>query len=410
MTATLTIDSTVPPKLASRADVVQPSGTSRARMAGKKKMEDGRRVIDFTIGELALETSPIVKQCAIQAIARGENRYTDTIGLPELRTAIASEFTDHTGLKWTKDEVALTAGAKAALYYLSMILLDRNDEAIIPSPYWQTFPQQVRIAGGVPIVVENRPDHQLDIPAISAAITPRTRVIIVNTPSNPTGAVCSEQSLREVAQLAIRNNLWIVFDQCYRMFVYDGIEHKSIVSIAPEVRDRTIIIDSFSKTLAVAGWRIGYVVAPSCLIGRIRAFQSHITSCPNVIAQYAVLGHFRPEEDGFTEDLMSYLNSNREIGLGLLSGLKRIPKPPAQGGFYFYLDVRSLLGRRYRNSTISTVDDVASLLIDEAGAATVPGTAFGDPGGLRISYAVRNEDLVVGLTAVVETLNRIEGE
>ncbi len=398
------------PKLGTRADIVQASGTSRARMAGKKKAQEGTRIIDFTIGELALETSPLVKQCAIQAIARGENRYTDTLGLPQLRAAIAAEFTDHTGLKWNENEVALTAGAKAALYYLSLILLDRDDEAIIPSPYWQTFPQQVRIAGGTAVVVANLPDRQLDIPAISAAITSKTKVIVVNTPGNPTGAVYSDQSLLAVAQLAIRNNLWIIFDQCYRKFVYAGIQHRSIVSIAPEVRDRTIIIDSFSKTLAVAGWRLGYVVAPTTVIDHIRAFQSHITSCPNVIAQYGVLGHIQSDDNSFVDGLLSYISSNRRTGLDLLSGLRRIAKPPAQGGFYFYLDVSPLLGLRYGDTTISSVDDVATLLVDEAGAATVPGTAFGDPHGIRLSFAVRREDLVTGLAAVVETLNRIDGD
>ncbi|QPB24543.1 aminotransferase class I/II-fold pyridoxal phosphate-dependent enzyme (plasmid) [Rhizobium sp. 007] len=385
---------------------MRPSGTSAARAAAKPAAERGR-VIDFTIGEFALGTSDLVTDAAIAAVKGGKTRYTDTIGLPELRLAIAEQFSRDTGQEWTADEVAVTAGAKPGLFYLTFILLDPGDEVIIPQPYWQTYPAQIRLGGALPVHIQHTADGQMDIGSISEAVTERTRAIIVNTPNNPTGVVYDESHLRAVAEIAIKHNLWIIFDQCYRSFVYPPYQHHHLVSLIPEVRERTIIIDSFSKTLAIAGWRVGYMLAPPNIIASVRALQSHITSCPNVISQYAVLEHLRSDDGQFHRWAMGQLEINREAGLGMLQRLRDVPRPHAQGGFYFYLDVRELLGRRHVARTIDTVDDLAAYLIQEAGTATVSGSAFGDKHGLRIFYGVSGEDLREGLPQLVAALNAL---
>jgi aspartate aminotransferase len=390
--------------LARRTDIVRPSGTSMARMAARTAAVDGRKVVDFTIGELALDTHETVKQAAIAAISNGLNGYTDTIGLPALRSAIAHEMSNATGLDWPAEEVAVTAGAKPALLFMAQALLDPGDEVILPTPYWQTFPAQIRLCGGVPVFVGHRPDGQLDLQAIEGAITPRTRVLLINTPNNPTGAVYGDDSLRAMAQLALKYNLWIVFDQCYRSFVYAPNSHHNIVSLDPRIRDRTIIIDSFSKALAIAGWRIGYVVAPRAVIAVVRSLQSHMTSCANTIAQHAVLAQLQSGDDRFHKAAMQRLAANRAAGLQILAGLTDVPTPVAQGGFYFYLDVARLLGRRFRGQAIGSSEELVALLLDNAQAATVAGTAFGDPRAIRVSYAVGPDDLRAGLTRVADTL------
>lgn len=390
--------------LSTRAHLITPSGTSQARTAGRVAVSAGRDLVDFTIGEFAIDVDPIIKGAAIRAIAENRNGYSDTIGLSPLRAAIAGEVSRSAGHSWTADEVAVTAGAKSALLFLALALLDSGDEVIVPTPYWQTFPAQIRIAGGQPIFVNHRADGQLDVEAIERAITPRTRVLLINTPNNPTGAVYSAEVLGNAAELAQRHNLWIIFDQCYRSFVHSGNEHHNIVALVPAIRERTIIIDSFSKTLAIAGWRIGYVVAPKSVIAAIRSFQSHMTSCANVIGQYGVLPYLQSRQDRFQSHAMGRLTANRSVGLDILARLRNVPTPLAQGGFYFYLDVSTLLRR---STLVGTSQELVDYLIETAGAATVSGVPFGDPSGLRISYALKTDDLVAGLTRVVDALNAL---
>ncbi|MDX0661212.1 aminotransferase class I/II-fold pyridoxal phosphate-dependent enzyme [Sinorhizobium medicae] len=395
------------PRFGRRSEQISPSGTSMAQIAALSIDLDNSRIIDFTIGELGMPASDKLKLAAIDALNNGATRYTDTIGLPALRSFLATEFEKQTGQAWTLDEVALTGGAKSGLYYLGQLLLDVGDEVIIPRPHWQTFPTQIRLAGGHPILVDHDPDGQLDIANIRAALTDKTRAIIINTPNNPTGAVYSEESLRQVAEMAIAYDLWIIFDQCYRNFTYDEHRHHNILRVVPAVRDRTVIIDSFSKRLGIAGWRLGFLAAPKPVVAKIRAYQSHITSCPNVVAQRAVLAYLESGADDFDERAFLHLAANREVGLSILTGVRDVPAAVAQGGFYFYLDVHRLLGRRHHGVQYSSVDDLTAFLIAEARVATVPGTAFSDPTSIRICYAGCRSDLVAGLQRTVAALNML---
>ena len=395
------------PRFARLSESIHPSGTSMAQIAALSVNLDTSRVIDFTIGELGLPPSERLTRAAITALEKGASRYTDTLGHPALRKILATEYSDQTGQEWSVDEVALTAGAKPGLYFLGQLLLDPGDEVIIPRPHWQTFPTQIRLAGGNPVLVDHDPSGQLNIPAIMAAITGRTRAIIINTPNNPTGIVYTEDGLRQIAEIALSHDLWIIFDQCYRDFTHGEHVHHNIVKVVPAVRQRTIIIDSFSKRLAVAGWRLGFVAAPRQVIAKIRAYQSHITSCPNVVAQQAVLAYLEAGGDDFVDLARRHVGDNRASGLSILSALKNVPAAPAQGGFYFYLNVAKLLGGSYGNRHLATVDDISALLLAEARIATVPGTAFSDPQSIRICYSGRSADLATGLQRSIATLNAI---
>ncbi|NKM21959.1 aminotransferase class I/II-fold pyridoxal phosphate-dependent enzyme [Rhizobium laguerreae] len=395
--------------LAQRTNLFGSSGTAAARAAAKAAADAGKEIIDLTAGEIWSNLAPTIRDGAIDAINKGINRYTDTIGMMELREALARKISLDAGQIWKADEVAVTSGAKQALFNAAMVLLNPGDEVIIPAPYWTTFPAQVLIAGGSPVFVDTRKNGYVPrLADIKAAITDRTRAIVINTPNNPTGAVYDVQTLIGIAELAINRNFWIVFDECYGDFVHGDHRHHLIVSVVPEVRARTLIVNAFSKSLALTGWRIGYLAGPKEVINAVKALQSHTTSNPNVIAQHAVLAHLQGGDGTYESKLHSQLASARQVGLNALSSLTRVPVPKAQGGFYFYLDLSDLLKPASMNGAAVTTDEVVNSLLSEAGVAAVSGTAFGDPAGLRLSYGIPPEKLEAGLSRLVDVLNAWE--
>lgn len=395
--------------LAQRTNLIASSGTAKARAAAKIAADAGRDIIDLTAGEIWSDLAPTIRDGAIEAINRSINRYTDTVGMIELREAIARKIAFDTGQIRVSEEIAITAGAKQALFNATMVLLNPGDEVIIPVPYWTTFPAQVLVAGATPVFVETRASGYIPkVGDIKAAITDRTRAIVINTPNNPTGAVYDAQTLIGIADLAINRNLWIIFDECYGDFVHGHQVHHPIVSIVPEVRSRTLIVNAFSKSLALTGWRIGYLAGPREVIDAVKALQSHTTSNPNVIAQHAVLAHLQRGDGSYESRLRAQLASARHIGLNILSSLTSIPVPAAQGGFYFYLDLAALLRPTGAASGSVSADDIVNTLLSEAGVATVSGMAFGDPLGLRLSYGVPSDTLEAGLRRLVDMLNAWE--
>ncbi|MFB9950934.1 pyridoxal phosphate-dependent aminotransferase [Rhizobium puerariae] len=392
--------------LAQRTSMFKSSGTAAARAAAKAAADAGKQIVDLTAGEIWCDLAPTIRSGAIEAIQKGVNRYTDTIGLAELREALARKVSLDTGQGWKSDEIAVTSGAKQALFNTAMVLLNPGDEVIIPSPYWTTFPAQIMIAGATPVFVETRSSGYVPrIDDIEAAVTERTRAIVINTPANPTGAVYDVQTLISIAELANNRNFWVIFDECYGDFVHGQQSHHPIVTLVPEVRSRTVIINAFSKSLALTGWRIGYLAAPKDVVNAVKALQSHTTSNPNVIAQHAVLAHLHQSDGVYEGRLRSRLASARQAGLDVLSALSRVPVPKAQGGFYFYLDLSDLLNPGTVNGAAVTADDVVNSLLSEAGVAAVSGTAFGDPAGIRISYGIPADMLETGLSRLVEVLN-----
>ncbi|APO70310.1 aspartate aminotransferase protein (plasmid) [Rhizobium gallicum] len=395
--------------LAQRTALFKSSGTAAASAAAKAAADAGQEIIDLTVGEIWSDLAPTIRDGAIEAIRKGVNRYTETIGMMALREALARKLSVDTGQVWRANEVAVTCGAKQALFNAAMVLLNPGDEVIIPAPYWTTFPAQVLIAGGKPVHVETRANGYVPrVEDIEVAITNRTRAIVVNTPNNPTGTVYDSATLVGIGRLAVEHDLWIIFDECYGDFIHVDDAHHPIVSLLPEVRPRTLIVNSFSKSLALTGWRIGYLAAPKGVISAVKALQSHITSNPNVIAQHAALAHLQNNDGSYESQLRSRLAGARQTGLSALSALTRIPVPKAMGGFYFYLDVSGLLRLTFGNGEAKTVDDVVNALLTKAGVAAVSGTTFGDPAGLRLSYGVPPEKLEIGLTRLVDALNAWE--
>lgn len=380
-------------------------GTDTTWYTGAPTATIGENLIDLSSGEISTDLSPSVRDGAIAAIDRNLNRSTDVIGLKELRRALARKISAEIAQPWSADEIAVASGAKQALFNAAMVLVNPGDEVLIPSPYWSVFPAQILIAGGTPMFIETR--HNNFVPKLAdlaAAVTSKTKAIVVNTPNNPTGAMYDRDTLAGVAQLAIERDLWIIFDECYAAFAHDPHSHHPIISLAPRVRDRTLIINSFSKSLGLSGWRIGYLAGPKRVISAVRALQNQTTSNPNVIAQYALLNHLERGDLYFETLLRRHVANARALGLSILSELTSVPQPPAQGGFYFYLDLTELQQCAMRHGREINADDVVHKLLS-AGVATASGTAFGDTAGLRLSYGVDLELLDKGVRRLTAILN-----
>jgi aspartate aminotransferase len=388
--------------LAHRTRLVAASATAVARNAAAGLAD----VIDLTAGEIWTDPPQAVIDGAVHAITRGVNRYTDTIGLSELREAVAEKVSGETGQSFSRDEIAITAGAKQALFNAALCLFDPGDQVIIPAPYWGTFAAQARLVGATPVFVDTSASGFVPrLDDIARAVTPLTRALIINTPNNPTGAVYDAATLNGLAQLAIERDFWLIFDECYGTFTHVGLCHHPIVSLVPDIRERLVTVNAFSKSLALTGWRIGYMAAPANLIVSVRALQSHTTSNVNVIAQHAVLNYLTQGDRSYEASLLTKLTDARERGLETLSQLKDIPLPIADGGFYFYLDLRRLSDRGPARLEQYTADIVARSLLTEAGVATVSGSGFGDPHGLRLSYGIDPSLLQEGCRRLVRHLN-----
>ncbi|MGY3573118.1 aminotransferase class I/II-fold pyridoxal phosphate-dependent enzyme [Bradyrhizobium sp. USDA 4504] len=392
--------------LAQRTTLFRSSDTAAAWTATKATASSSDQIIDLTAEEIRSDIAPMVREGTIIAINRKINGGTKTAHPTELRHAIARKISTETGQTWSADEVALTGGSKQALFNVAMVLLNPGDEVLIPVPHWTAFPAHIRLAGGAPIFIETRDNNYVPtLSDLTAAVTSKTKAIVVNTPNNPTGTIYNREALADIAELAIERNLWIVFDECYGAFAHAPHIHHPIVSVTPPARVRTLIVNSFSKSMALTAWRIGYLAGPKAVISAVQALQRDTTYNPNVIAQHALLHHLDSGDYAFQQKLQRQVREARTLGLSILSTLQSIPQPAAQGGFHFYLDLKGWLRRAKGPGPAFNAEDVANILLMDAGVATVSGTVFGDPNGIRLSYGVDLGSLDKGLRRLSASLN-----
>ncbi|ALV05181.1 pyridoxal phosphate-dependent aminotransferase [Roseateles depolymerans] len=395
--------------LAERMRLVTAPGTSSMRSKANALRAQGIEVVNFAAGELFFDASEGMRRHAVAAVNGRRNRYTPPLGMPELRERLAEHLSLRLGVRYAPDEVAVTCGAKQALFNTALILLNPGDEVLIPAPYWETFPTQIQLAGGVPVIVDTtRSGFRPRVEDLHAALTDRTRMIVLNTPNNPTGVVYDESLLRDIGEFARRHGLWIVFDECYGELVREGHVHHNVVSLCPELKAQTIVVNSFSKSHAVTGWRVGYAAGPRQVIGAMHNLQGHTTSNPSTLSQYAAHGVMEDGDPSFLHTVNTFLEDQARIAREIVGEVRSISVAPAEGAFYLYLRVASRLGGRYGGRPIETIDALAELLLGEAHSAVVPGSAFGDPCGLRISYAVETSALTQGLLKIRDVLNAID--
>jgi aspartate aminotransferase len=386
-------------KLAQRLETLAPSSTLAVQAKAKELRARGIDVISFGAGEPDFDTPERIKAAAVAALQRGHTKYTEVGGVPEVRAAVCAKFKRDNGLDYEPADVLVSCGAKHTLYNLAVALLDPGDEVIVPSPFWVSYPEQVRLVGAVPVPVATHEatGFDLDADAVARAVTPRTKALIVNSPNNPTGAVFSRPTLEAVARLAVDRDLLLVSDECYEPLTYEG-RHLSIASLGPEVKARTLVVNTCSKAYAMTGWRVGFAAGPRDLIRAMTDVQSQVTSNPASMAQYAAVEALTGPQDDVAKMAGEFDRRRRLIveGLNALPGV-RCTMP--RGAFYAFANVAGLFGRvTAGGQTLRGSVGVTQFLLEQAKVAVVPGVDFGSDAHVRLSYATSAGLIREGLT------------
>ncbi|OGG53063.1 MAG: hypothetical protein A3F84_20780 [Candidatus Handelsmanbacteria bacterium RIFCSPLOWO2_12_FULL_64_10] len=392
-------------RIAKRVAALESSATIAVSERAARLKAEGRDIVAFSAGEPDRDTPEHIRQAAVDAMRAGHTRYTATAGILALRAAIAQKLRRDNGLSFAPEEVLVSTGGKHALFNVLASIVDDGSEVLIPSPYWTSYPEMVKAAGGVPVIVsgDRARDYRIDAATLEKAVTPRTAAIVINSPSNPTGAVYPEAELREIALLARRREVVLVSDEIYEKLVYDGAAHVSPARWAPE---RTVVINGVSKTYCMTGWRIGYAAGPREIVEAATRLQSQMTSNACSVAQHAALAALTGGEE-FLVELREEYRRRRDLmvdGLSKIPGLG-VPRPP--GAFYLFVNVSA----HYRGAIKSSLDFCEALL-DDVGVAVVPGSAFGEDRCVRFTFCVspdRIRDGVGRLAAFVGKLDERRG-
>ena len=388
-------------KLSDRINHVAPSATLAVDSQAKAMKAAGIDVIGFGAGEPDFPTPDYVVEAAVAACRDPKNyKYTPTPGLPELRRAIADKTLRDSGFTVTPEQVVVTNGGKQAVYATFQVLLNPGDEVIIPAPYWTSYPEAVKLAGGVPVEVFAGADRgfEPDLDALEAARTDRTKAIIVTSPNNPTGAVWKPETIAAIGRWAVDHHIWIISDEIYEHLTYDGVHTTYIGTAVPECRDQLIVLDGVAKTYAMPGWRVGWMVAPPEVAKAASKLQSHMTSNVANVPQRAALAAVAGPLDE-VHRMREAFDARRRAIVAALDAIDGVVCPTPTGAFYAFCDISGLLGRPLGpDGTVCTTSAAfAAAMLDQAHVAAVPGEAFGAPGYLRFSYALADDQLAEGM-------------
>jgi aspartate aminotransferase len=387
--------------LADRLRTLAPSSTLAVQAKARELRARGIDVISFGAGEPDFDTPERIKNAALQAMRRGQTKYTEVGGVPELRAAVCAKLKRDDGLDYTPDEILVSCGAKHTLYNLATALLNPGDEVLVPSPFWVSYPEQARLLGAVPVAVDTREatGFDLDPERLRAAVTARTKLIVLNSPNNPTGAVFSRDALEAVARLAVERGLWVVSDECYASLTFEG-RHVSIASLGPEIKARTVVVNTCSKAYAMTGWRIGYAAGPRALIRAMTDVQSQVTSNPSSVAQWAAVEALSGPQDEVAK-MAGEFDRRRRLIIGGLNALPGVSCVMPKGAFYAFANVSGLFGRTWTHgdtrTTLKGSLDVTGFLLEAARVAVVPGLDFGSDAHVRFSYATSDALISEGL-------------
>lgn len=385
---------------------VTESAPQAISLLASKYAAEGRPVIAFGAGEPDFDTPDFITDAAKRAIDEPQNHhYSGPSGLPELRAAVAAYTSDYTGVEFAASAVAIANGGKQAIYNALSAILDPGDEVILPAPYWTSYPEQVKLAGGVTVAVPTsaQADYKATVQQLESARTDRTKLLILTSPSNPTGSVYTEQEIREIGEWVTEHGIWVMSDEIYHHFVYEGAEFTSIAKFVP--REQLIIVNGLAKSHVLTGWRLGWAIAPPAVIEAVKNFQSHTTGNVNNIAQRAGVAAIAGGSE-FPAMMREVFDRRRVIAHEILSSVKGFTVPKPLGAFYVFADVREVLDGRlsHRGESVTTSLQLSALLLDEVDVAVVPGEAFGADGHLRFSYALDDDKLVEGLGRIRDFL------
>lgn len=384
--------------LANRVKTLTPSSTLAITAKAKELKAQGIDVIGLGAGEPDFNTPQNIIDAAIDSMNKGYTKYTPSGGLPALKEAIIQKLQRDNQLTYKQNEIIVGVGAKHVLYTLFQVILNEGDEVIIPIPYWVSYPEQVKLAGGVPVYIESSREQNFKITAeqLKQAITDKTKAIIINSPSNPSGMVYSREELEELAQVALEHNILIVSDEIYEKLIYNGIEHFSIAQISEEIKKQTIVINGVAKSHSMTGWRIGYAAGNAEIIKAMTDLASHSTSNPTTTSQYAAIEAYNGPQDS-VEMMRDAFESRLDIIYPKLCAIPGFKVVKPQGAFYLLPDV----GEAVQKTGYQSVEDFVEALLTEANVAVVPGSGFGTPTTIRLSYAT-------SLDLLEEAIRRIE--
>ena len=389
-------------RLAKRVGRLSPSPTMAVSDEANRLRSEGREVVDFSIGEPDFNTPDNIKGVGHRAIDDNFTRYTSAPGIKDLREAVVEKYRRQYGVDYSVPEVVISCGAKHTLFNLAFALFEEGDEVLLPVPYWVTFPEQFKMVGAVPVEVMTREedDFVLRASALEAKVTSRTRAMVVNTPNNPTGAVIPAEEMNRIVDLALDRDLMIIFDECYEFFVFDGNRHTSLAQYADRARHVSLLVNTASKTYAMTGWRIGYLVAPREVARSVSNVQSHSAN-PASVSQKAALESILGSQDSVSQMIAEYERRRRYV-VERLNGMPGLSCATPGGAFYAFPNISSYFGSEVRDSV-----EFSTWLLRQSGVAVVPGSAFGMEGHVRISFATSMENLVTGMDLMEQALARM---
>lgn len=392
--------------LSRRALACAPSPTLAITARANQLKAEGHDILAFGAGEPDFDTPDHIKQAAIDALAKGKTKYTPSAGIPELKNAIIEKLKRENGLEYKPGEVIVSVGGKHSLYNIFQAIIDEGDEVIIPAPYWVSYPEQVKLAQGTPVIIETD-DVNGFAPTpeqLAWAVTPKTKAIVLNSPSNPTGAMWPRATIEVAAKLCVEKNLWLISDEIYEHLVYDNNEFLSPASLSPEVKARTLTVNGMSKAYSMTGWRLGYVAGDAAVIGAMNRIQDQSTSNPTSIAQWAGVAALNGPQE-FLSDWVAEFDTRRKAitaGLDAIDGITcRMP----EGAFYVFPNISGLIGKTTPDGKkIQDGDDFSAYLLESALVAVVPGSGFGAPEYVRLSYATSLSVIEKGLARIAEAV------
>ena len=396
----------MPPRISARIAAIAESATLAVDAKAKALKAAGRPVIGFGAGEPDFPTPDyIVAAAAAATKVVANHRYTPTSGLPDLHEAIVAKTKRDSNYEITVDQVLVTNGGKQSVYQAFATIVDPGDEVLLPSPYWTTYPECVKLAGGVTVEVfaDERQNYLVSVAQLEAARTPKTKVLLFCSPSNPTGSVYSPEQVKAIGEWAVKNSIWVITDEIYEHLVYDGATAPSLPVLVPALADNCIVINGVAKTYAMTGWRVGWMIGPKDVIKAATNLQSHLTSNVSNVSQRAAIAALNGNLDA-VHAMGEAFNRRRKLIVKLLNEVPGFECPTPAGAFYVYPSVKGVFGKSIRGKTPTTSAELATILLEEVEVAAVPGEAFGPSGYLRFSYATSDADIVEGIGRIKQLL------
>ncbi len=393
--------------LSSKIKKIQPSATLSITAKAKQLKAQGIKVIAFAAGEPDFDTPQLVKQKTKEALDKGLTKYTPTAGIPELRQAICEKLKKENNLEYTPEEIIVCCGAKHAIFNAVMALVDDDDEVLLPAPYWVSYPEMVNFAGGkiVTIPTNQQTNFKLTKELLEKYITPKTKLLILNYPSNPTGMTYTKEELKDIAEVLVKHQIYCISDEIYEKLTYE-LPHISIASLSPEIKKLTIVINGLSKSHSMTGWRVGYACGEKEIIKAMNNLQDHSTSNITSFVQYACVDAIKCcNED--VQNMVSEFKKRRDYIVEEINKIPGLSTIKPQGAFYVWVNISQLKGKKYKNEEITNSLKLAELLLTEAKVAVIPGCAFGDDNYIRLSYATSIEDIKEGIKNIKEFVGNL---